>query len=399
MTESAPAKTELHIALVAGELSGDLLAASMMLALRQELEACGAVVHFCGIGGPQMRSLGMDSWWPAESLAVHGYAEALRHYHRISGIRRDVLRRLRRQPPALFIGIDAPDFNLGLEARLKSRGVPTLHYVSPSVWAWRRGRIKKICRSADRLLALFPFEPPLYAQARLPVTFVGHPLADAFPLESLRVESRMTLNLTNSEATIVAVLPGSRDGEVERMSTPYIQAMRHLHERFPDAQFLVPLATRSCRDLFEAQLWQQNAQSLPIRLLYGHSQDALAAADVALVTSGTATLEAMLLKTPMVIAYRVSPLSAMIMRRMRYQPWVGLPNILAGKFIAPEFVQEEVNPKDVAQAVGQLIQDKGDADCQVDAFRAIHLSLRQGAAVRCAQAAVQLLREKGKLPS
>lgn len=375
-----------RIAMVAGEASGDLLAAHLMSALKQRLPEA----RFVGIGGPKMQAAGLDAWWPSEKLAVRGYAEVLRHYREIAGIRRRLLSRLLDEKPDVFIGVDAPDFNLWLEKKLKAHGIPTVHYVSPSVWAWRGGRIGKIGRAVSHMLALFPFEPPLYEKQGIPVTYVGHPLADVIPLDINRASVRERLGLPAKE-TVFALLPGSRQSEVEYMGELFIETARKLHERFPASRFLVPLVSRETRNRFEEMLWEQGAQEMPFTLLFGHAQDALAACDAALVASGTATLEAALIKAPLVVTYRMSPWSWWLMRRMRYQPWVGLPNILAGRFVVPEFIQDDATSENLAQALGNLVVDGVVKGRLATVFREMHLELRQGTSERAASAILSCL--------
>jgi len=375
------------IALVAGEASGDLLGAHLIAALKRELPAA----RFVGIAGPKMQREGCQAWWMAEELAVRGYVEVLRHYWRISGIRRRLLGRLIAEKPAVFIGIDAPDFNLWLEARLKRAGIPVIHYVSPSVWAWRGGRVRQIAKAVDRVLALFPFEPAIYEKSGVPVTYVGHPLADLIPLESDRYAARERLGLP-PDIPIVALLPGSRISELAEMAELFVATGLRLRERFPAMQFLVPLVSRETRQHFETALWQLGAQDQPFRLLFGHAREALSCADGALVASGTATLEAALTKTPMVIAYRMAPFSWRLMRRMRYQPWVGLPNILAGRFIVPEFLQDEATAVNIAQALGNLLLDAEVCRRQRNAYLDIHRQLQQNTAEKAAQAVLAYLR-------
>lgn len=400
-----------RIALVAGEASGDLLAAHLIDALKRRLPGA----DFVGIGGPKMQRAGFKAWWPAEILAVRGYAEVLRHYRKITSVRRALLKRLLAEKPDVFIGVDAPDFNLWLEARLKRAGIPTVHYVSPSVWAWRGGRVRRIAQSVDHLLALFPFEPPLYEKTDLSVTYVGHPLADVLPLVVSRSEARERLGLPDRAGPVFALLPGSRQSEVRCMAALFIRTASLLRERFPHALFLVPLVSRETRNLFESAIWAQGAQewlvrdrvssSAPdaeshdavgqrngvIKLLFGHAQDALAACDVALVASGTATLEAALLKTPMVITYRMSPWSWWLMKRMSYQPWVGLPNILAGQFVVPEFLQDDATPENLAQALGNLVVDTEVRKRLTHLFTAMHRQLRQNTAEKAAGAILSVL--------
>ncbi|MBA3033391.1 MAG: lipid-A-disaccharide synthase [Gammaproteobacteria bacterium] len=377
----------LRIALVAGEASGDLLAAHLIDALKRRLPNA----EFCGIGGPKMQRAGFNAWWPAETLAVRGYAEVLRHYRKITSVRRALLKRLLAEKPDVFIGVDAPDFNLWLEKRLKRAGIPTVHYVSPSVWAWRGGRVRRIAQSVNHLLALFPFEPPLYEKTDLSVTYVGHPLADVLPLEVSRSEARERLGLPSSATPVFALLPGSRQSEVRFMAALFIKTAGMLRARFPDALFLVPLVSRETRNNFENEIWAQGAQELPIKLLFGHAQDAFAACDAALVASGTATLEAALLKTPMVITYRMSPWSWWLMKRMHYQPWVGLPNILAGSFVVPEFLQDDATPENLAQALGNLVVDTEVRKRLTHLFTDMHRQLRQNTAEKAAGAILSLL--------
>lgn len=377
----------VRIAIVAGEASGDLLASHLMTALKEKLPHA----VFYGIGGPKMESVGFDAWWPMEKLSVMGYVEALKHYREISGIRRQLKRRLLDIRPDIFIGVDAPDFNLGLEADLKSAGVKTIHYVSPSIWAWRGGRIKKIARAVNHVLALFPMEPPLYEKANIPVTYVGHPLADIIPLETNRLAVREKLSLPR-DVPIFALLPGSRQGELEKMAGCFVQTAKIIRERFlPNAQFIVPLTTRETRLQFEMAIYQQEAGDIPFRLLFGHAQDALGAADVSLVASGTATLEAALIKRPMVITYKIAKLSYWIMKRMAYQAFVGLPNILAGRSVVPEILQEQATPENLAEALVKLYEDKENAAAVAEAFTEIHHQLRQNTAEKAANAVIKCL--------
>jgi len=323
------------IAIVAGEASGDLLGSHLMAALKQQLPG----IQFVGIGGPRMQSAGMKVLFPMEKLAVNGYIEVLRHFFEILGIRRKLRDHLLANKPDLFIGIDAPDFNLGLELQLKQHGITTIHYVSPSIWAWRGERIHKIKRAVSHMLALFPHEPELYRQAGVPVDFVGHPLADIIPIQPKRAEMRETMRIPLN-AKVFAFLPGSRQSEVKHPALTYIETAKLILKKLPDARFLVPLASRETRMIFQQVLFDCDAQDLPITLLFGHAQDAMIAADGVLVASGTATLEAALLKRPMVITYRMPAFSWWLMKRKGYQPYYGLPNILCGRFVVPELMQE-----------------------------------------------------------
>ncbi|MDD2662432.1 MAG: lipid-A-disaccharide synthase [Dechloromonas sp.] len=376
----------VRIALVAGEASGDLLASHLIAALKQRLPDA----RFYGIGGPKMEGQGFDAWWPQEKLAVMGYWDALKHYREIAGIRRQLKKRLLEQRPDVFIGVDAPDFNLGLEKDLKRAGIRTVHYVSPSIWAWRGGRVKKIARAVDRLLALFPMEPPLYEKARVPVTYVGHPLADLIPMETPREAVRDKLGLPQ-DRPIFALLPGSRQGELAAMADTFVQTAKCVHASLPEALFVVPLTTRETRLRFETAIYEQQAGDLAFRLLFGHAQDALGACDVALVKSGTSTLEAALYKRPMVITYKIARFSYWLMKRMAYLPYVGLPNVLAGRFVVPELLQDEATPEKLAEALVNLYQDKDGAREIEAAFADIHRQLRRNTAEKAAQAVIECL--------
>ena len=377
--------------MVAGEASGDLLASHLIEALKRRLPDA----QFYGIGGPKMQAAGFEPRYPAEKLAVRGYVEVLRHYREITGIRRKLQAELLAEPPQAFIGVDAPDFNLALEKRLKAAGIPAIHYVSPSIWAWRGGRIHGIARSVSHMLALFPFEEAIYRRHDIPVSYIGHPLADAIPLDVDQSAVRERLNLPQDQL-VFALLPGSRQSELHFMADLFIETARRLHQRFPEARFLVPLATRETRDLFELALYRLKALDLPITRLFGHAQDAMAAADGVLVASGTATLEAALLKKPMVIAYRMSPWSWQLMRRMKYQPWVGLPNILAERFVVPEFLQDDATSENLAQALGNLVEDRGSCQRIAGAFAAMHRQLRRNSADSAAEAVCACLNREDK---
>lgn len=379
---SAPFK----IAMVAGEASGDLLGSYLIEALKQHVPAA----RFFGIGGPKMEAAGLSVEWPAEKLSVRGYVEVLRHYREIARIRRLLLKRLLADRPDVFIGVDAPDFNLWLESRLKSSGIATVHFVSPSLWAWRGGRIRGIARSVNQILCLFPFEPEIYARQGIEARYVGHPLADVIPLEPNQEATRERLNLPQ-DALVFALLPGSRQSELHYLAETFIETAKRLHQRFPQARFLVPLVSRETRMQFENELWRLGAQELPITLLFGHAHDAMGSADAVLVASGTATLEAALFKKPMVICYKMSPWSWRLMRRMKYQPWVGLPNILSGRFVVPEFLQDDATPDNLSQALGNLVGDQLIRARLHHLFSAMHLQLRQNTAEQAAQAILPVL--------
>jgi lipid-A-disaccharide synthase len=372
--------------MVAGEASGDFLGAHLVEALKSRLPGA----RFAGIGGPKMESTGFESWFPMEKLAVRGYVEVLRHYPEIAGIRRRLRRRILTERPALFIGIDAPDFNLDLEACLKRSGIPTVHYVSPSIWAWRGARLRRIARAVDQMLVLFPFEATLYRRANIPVAYVGHPLADVIPLEDSTAGAREQLRLS-PDRSILALLPGSRQSELRYMARTFVRTAKRAHEQLPQAHFLVPLVNRETRSLFEAALYDEGGQDLPLTVLFGHAREAIAASDAVLVASGTATLEAALYRKPMVITYRMAALTWKIMSGMRYQPYVGLPNIIAGEFIVPELLQDDATPENLAQALVNVHNDPVIRRRLPDRLAAIHRSLRQDTAARAADAVLPWL--------
>ena len=332
-----------RIALVAGEASGDLLAGLLLGGMKSRWPE---LVSF-GIGGPQMTRHGFDAWWPHERLAVRGYVEVLRHYREIAGIRTALAEKLLKQPPQLFIGVDAPDFNLALEARLKRAGVKTAHFVCPSIWAWRGGRAGKLAASACHVLCLFPFEPALLARHGVAASYVGHPLADVIPLEPPRHAGRAALGLSNDDL-VVALLPGSRASEIRYIAPRFIAAAAQLHRQRRGLRFVLPMVP-GLGKLIEPIVAQH--VEVPITLLDGRSHEALAACDVTMIASGTATLEAMLFKRPMVIGYNMHPLSWQLMKRMKYQPWVGLPNILCESFVVPELLQDAATPDALAREV------------------------------------------------
>ncbi len=374
------------IGMVAGEASGDFLGAHLITALRKRMPG----IRFAGIGGPNMEAAGFQSWFPMERLAVRGYVEVLRHYVSIVSMRRKLAQRLLSESPALFIGIDAPDFNLSLESVLKRKGIRTLHYVSPSIWAWRGSRIRSIGRAIDRMLVLFPFEEEIYKKAGIPVSYVGHPLADIIPVSDQTYSAREQLRLP-PVGNVIALLPGSRQSELRYMASTFIRTARKIEQLRPGNHFLVPLVTRQTREIFETALYAEEAQNLPLTILFGHARSAIAAADAVLVASGTATLETGLFQKPMVITYRMAELSWRIMSRMRYQPWVGLPNIIAGEFLVPEFLQHEATPENLAQAVISSLTDPIVRGRLPQRLEAIHLQLRQNTAERAADAVLQCL--------
>jgi lipid-A-disaccharide synthase len=379
---------KIVIGMVAGEASGDLLGSHLIEALK----AARPDSKFIGIGGPRMKSAGMEILFPMEKLAVNGYVEALRHYFEISGIRRKLRAYFLENRPDVFIAIDAPDFNLDLELALRQRGITTIHYVSPSIWAWRGERIHKIKRAVSHMLALFPHEPEMYRQAGVPVDYVGHPLADMLPVQPDRAEMRETMRIPLN-AKVFAFLPGSRQSEVRNLALTYIQTARLIQLKLPDVRFLVPLASRQTRAIFEQVLHENEAHDLRITMLFGHAQDAMIAADVVLVASGTATLEAALLKRPMVITYRLPAISWWLMKRKGYLPYYGLPNILCGRFVVPELMQDDATPENLAQALLNFANDANTVAQLEKTFTELHLSLRQNTAQKAAAAILPYLKD------
>ncbi len=375
-----------RIALVAGEASGDLLAAGLV----RELKARHPDAQVAGIGGPRLRAEGMDTWHDCSELAVMGLAEVLRHLPRLLRLRATLRRRLLDWRPDVFIGVDAPDFNLGLERRLKQAGIPTVHYVSPSVWAWREGRAAKIGRSADRVLCLFPMEPPIYARHGVDARFVGHPLADAFPPVPDRDAARRALGLDVS-GPVLAVLPGSRLGEIRRLWPDFLEAARQVAGQQPGLRVLVPAATPACRAAIEAEL--AAAPLAGVQVLDGRAHEALVAADVVLLASGTAALEALLAKRPMVVGYRIAGLTYRLvmglglMRVHRYS----LPNVLANEPIVPELMQQDCTPERLAGAVLDWFRDDAARAALLPRYEHIHAKLRGDASARAADAVDELL--------
>jgi lipid-A-disaccharide synthase len=372
------------LAMVAGEASGDLLASLLLGGLRVRWPT----LHAAGIGGPKMAHEGFERWWSSDKLAVRGYVEVLRHYREIAGIRDRLAARLLAAPPDAFIGVDAPDFNLGLEERLKGVGLRTIHFVCPSIWAWRPERVHKIARSVDHMLCLFPFEPALLHGHGIAATYVGHPLADAIPLQAPRAAARAALGLAE-DAAVVAVLPGSRRSEIEAVAPTFLQAVARLHALRPALRFVLPVAP-GLRTLIDP-LVARHAAGAPLTLLDGRSHEALAACDATLIASGTATLEAALFKRPMVIAYKMNALSWQFMKRKRLQPWVGLPNILCEDFVVPERLQGDATPEQLAHDVLAWLDEPARAQALVARFTQLHHTLRRDTARTATDAIAQVL--------
>lgn len=368
----------LRIGIVAGEASGDMLGSLLVQALKKKRSD----IEFVGIAGPKMMSEGVQSLFPMERLSVRGYLEVIKHAYGLIRIRRQLIQHFLHHRVDMFIGVDAPDFNFYLEKKLKKQGITTIHYVSPSIWAWRKNRLNKIKRAVSHVLTLFPFESVLYQQAGIPVSFVGHPLADLLPMVPDTAAARARLRLKPTDL-LVAMLPGSRQSEVAQHATLFIQTAKRLLADFPHAVFLVPFVTRASKQIFELALFHE-PEPLPIQILFGHAHDAMQASDLVIVASGTATLEAALLKKPMVITYRMPSLSWQILKRMHLQAYVGLPNILAGKFIVPELLQNDATPEKLAAAAMTLLSDKSAIMAMTAEFSQMHESLRQNNAEKVA---------------
>jgi len=409
---SLPSSLAPRFALVAGEASGDLLGAGLIAALRERWPRA----QFAGVGGPRMQAAGLDAWHASDELAVMGLAEVVRHLPRLLALRRDVRRRVLAFRPDAFIGIDAPDFNFGLERKLKAKGIRTVHYVSPSIWAWRAKRARTIGRSADLVLCLFPFEPEIYARHGVNAAFVGHPLADAFALDPVQAPARAALDLPN-DVPVLALLPGSRLGEVRRLAADFIGAAYRLREHLPDLRVIVPMANAACRAAFEGVMEktgfgiresgfksQDGADETPlshpesripspVTILDGHAHEAMIAADAILLASGTAALEAMLAKRPMVVAYRISPLTYRIVTslHMLQTSRYSLPNVLAGRDLVPELMQDACTPEALADALLPSLRDRRAPLPLLAEYRHLHLELRRDASRSAAAAIATLL--------
>ncbi len=386
----APLPSPLKIALVAGEASGDLLASLLL----DGMHVTWPDLVASGIGGPHMCARGFSAWWPHEKLAVHGYSwEVLRRYREIVGIRTELKARLLKAPPSIFIGVDAPDFNLDLEADLRAAGIKTVHFVSPSVWAWRPERVEKIKRSVDHVLCIFPFEPALLAQHGIKATYVGHPLANVIPMVPDRAKARAALGLLDSDQ-VVAILPGSRKSEIKHLALRFFKAAALMGKAQPAIKFIVPTVPALIKQVEQAA--KASGFSDHLQILVGQSHIALAACDVTLIASGTATLEAALFKRPMVIAYHMSWLSWQIMRRKRLQPWVGLPNILCQRFVVPELLQADATPQALAHATLYWLgtdRASGEKITQLQqTFTALHHELQRDTSQLAAHAIEQVLK-------
>ena len=373
-----------RIAMVAGEASGDLLGGMLLAALRRRWPALAS--H--GIGGPRMAAEGFVAWWPHERLAVRGYVEVLRHYRGLVALRNELGARLLVERPDLFIGVDAPDFNLGLAERLRQAGIRTVQFVSPSIWAWRPGRVHQIGRAVDAVLCLFPFEPALYATHGIQASFVGHPLADSIPLDVPRAESRRALGLSEAD-TVVALLPGSRRSEIDCIAPLLVAAADLMWRERPSLRFVLPAAP-GLRERLAPMLARRGVVA-PIEVLDGQSHAALAACDVTLIASGTATLEAALFKRPMVITYNMHWASYWWMKRQKMLPWVGLPNILLNEGVVPELLQGQATPERLAQAALAWLEDAEACRRLAERFTRLHLDLRRDTAQAATDAIAKVL--------
>jgi lipid-A-disaccharide synthase len=381
-------ESSITFGIIAGEASGDILGAGLIRSLRKRYPNA----RFAGIGGEEMMAEGFQSLVPMERLSVMGLVEVLGRIGELVRIRRRLLDFFLTTPPAVVIGIDSPDFTLAVERRCREAGIPAVHYVSPSVWAWRKKRIFKIAKSVDLMLTLFPFETDIYHQHNIPVAFVGHPLADRIPMRPDTAQARSDLGL-ELDKPVLAILPGSRGGEVERLGTLFLEAARWLQQRIPDLRLVIPCANRE-REKQIRGITEALELSLPVTIVQGRSREVMAASDVVLLASGTATLEAMLLKKPMVVGYRLSDLSYKILSRMVQIPHIALPNLLARQELVPELLQDAATPEALGVAVLSQLQDTSKREDLIEAFTELHLTLRQNADEQAATAIAALLEER-----
>ena len=380
---------ELTIAVVAGEPSGDLLASRLLSGLRPHLPQA----HFHGIGGAHMAAQGFVSDWPMERLTVRGLLAVIPRYRDIKGIQNALRDQLLAERPAVFIGADYPGFNLGLELQLKAAGIPTVHYIGPQIWAWRGGRIKKIIKAVSHMLVIFPFEEDIYRRAGGPVTYVGHPLAELIPLQPDQALARRTLGLA-PDANVVTLMPGSRMSELKYNATAFVKAAKLLQERDKSLRFVAPMAGEKQRQYFLELVQHAGLSDLEIQLTDGQSHTAICAADAVLVASGTASLEVALHKKPMVIAYKMMAAEWQILRHFGYQPWIGLPNILAREFLVPELLQNAASPAALADAMWQQLSDAPARLRLVQRFTDMHQSLLRNSAEESAAAVMQVITSK-----
>ncbi|MFZ9495857.1 MAG: lipid-A-disaccharide synthase [Candidatus Methylopumilus sp.] len=365
------------IAIVAGESSGDLLGSHLIKALRLNRTD----LKFIGVAGPKMMKEGAASYFPMEELSVRGYFEALRKLFHLIKLRKNLLKKILDAKPDLFIGIDAPDFNFWIERQLKKKGIPVIHYVSPSIWAWRGSRLKKIKKSIDHMLTIFPFEKNIYSKANIQATFVGHPLAEMIPLHPNKKKAQDKLKIIKA-SRVIALLPGSRQGEVKWHAQLLIDSAIEISKRIRDVKFLVPLPTRETYEIFSKTLFKNTQAELDIQLLIGHASIAINAADAVIVASGTATLETALYKKPMIVIYKMSTISWQILKRMRYLPYVSIPNILLNKFLVPELLQNDATPENITAKTIEILKDSSYRKHLLVQFTKIHFQLKQNTSDR-----------------
>lgn len=377
---------DISIALVAGEVSGDMLAGRLLAGLKPHLPNA----RLTGIGGPRMAEQGLVSEVPMDTLTVRGLFEIIPRYREIKGIQSRLRDRLLAERPAAFIGADYPGFNLGLEEQLRAAGIPTVHFVSPQIWAWRGGRIKKIKRAVSHMLVIFPFEEEIYKNAGVPVTYIGHPLAEMIPVAPDVAAARRALGIPEN-ARVATIMPGSRMGELKYLAAPFAAAVKLLAQRDPSLTFIAPMAGERQRAYFTELVAKAGLSEVPIQLVDGQSHHAIAAADAVLAASGTATLEVALFKKPMVIAYKVMEASWQIMRHMGYQPWIGLPNILAREFVVPEFLQHAATPEALADALWKQLEDAAGRQRLEQRFTDMHYSLLRNSSQESAQAVLRVI--------
>lgn len=378
---------KLRIGIVAGEASGDNLGAGLIKAIQQQYPDA----TFEGIGGSQMRTLGFHTHAPLERLSVMGLVEVLGRLVELIKIRRKLLQYFLDNPPDVFVGIDAPDFNLALEKKLKQAGIKTVHYVSPQVWAWRQYRVKSIGESVDLILALFPFEAAFFQKHRVPVTFVGHPMADIIPMESSRQDAREQLGLGRDDQ-ILALLPGSRMGEVTKLIRPFLASAKQCQKEYPECKILIAAANADVAAQIDLAI-QENPGIKEVQVMLAQAQVVMTAADALLLASGTVTLEAALIKRPMVIAYKMAPLTHWILSRLVKTPYISLPNLLAGRLLVPEFIQDKAEPEFIVPALLACLRNRQETKEQLGAFVEIHHMLRQDASKKAAEAVISLINE------
>ena len=375
------------IAIVAGESSGDLLGSHLI----KSLKSARSDLKFIGIAGPKMMKEGAVSFFSMEELSVRGYFEVFRKLFHLIKLRKKLLNQILKEKPDLFIGVDAPDFNFWIEKQLKKKGVPVIHYVSPSIWAWRGNRLRKIKKSIDHMLTIFPFEKNIYSKANIQATFVGHPLAEMIPLYPNKKKAQNKLKIIKA-TKIIALLPGSRQGEVKWHAQLLIDSATEISKKIRDVKFLVPLPTRETYDIFSKTLFKNTHAELDIQLLIGHASDAINAADLVIVASGTATLETALYKKPMIVIYKMSSISWQILKRMRYLPFVSLPNILLNKFLVPELLQSDATSENISSKAIEILKDASYRKNLLIQFTKIHHQLKQNTSDRLNRVILKLIK-------